>query len=713
MKINRDKIKQHLRLPLPILFNLVKKKLVSNFLDSNAKQKDFNADKRRNKVKAHLASYSNIFSIDISELDNATSSFLMNTYLNKEFCLLGSGLVKNTIEIEENKLSDFLLDTHVNKTKEIINEIRKINPKYEFINWQKDFKSNKSFSAKIWYKEQRNLINIPEIDIKVPWELSRMQHLPQLAIFALKYADKRDLLIAEFKCQVLDFIAFNPFNMGANWNCAMDVGIRIANLLLAFDWFKQLDDNNLIDTYFIELFTNYAYLHGKHIVENFEYKEGITSNHYLGNIAGLAFVGMYLEENKYANEWLLLSIQEHANEMLKQFMEDGTNFEGSTSYHRLSGEFFAVTTALFLKITDERRNDLIKIKKIKSVNGPKLNFANKKYNLSKQEIFDSSYYNILLKMKQFTDSYTKPNGKITQIGDNDSGRFIKLMPLGELTTKNKVAKKYKSIAEKYPKYIDDNSTFFDENNINHNSFLSYINGLFKNNNSKNNSMEFSFINNLSSKINFNNLELLNRGDNIENKDFNQNLSYSKTKEFEFKETDLLKNIKYSYFPNFGLLVFRSDSLYLAIRLVGENNYKRLDGHKHNDILSIELNVNKKDIILDPGTYLYTSNPFERNRFRSTKNHNTITIDGIEQRDFSFSKKSLFYLEGNIKSEIHSLNRDYLKISARYKNIVHLREIAVKTDKVIIKDYCNDEFKQHFNVNLFSNGYGKLLNNSYE
>lgn len=712
MKINKDKIKQHLRLPLPILFKLVKKKLVYSFVDSNAKNKDFNTDKRNNRVAAKLASYSNIFSIDISELDDSVSSFLMNSYLNKEFCLLGSGLIKNTIKIDENKLCDFLLDTHISKTHEIVHKIRQLNPKYEFVDWQKDFKSNKSFSAKIWYKEQRNLINIPKIDIKVPWELSRMHHLPQLAIFALKYEDKRELLITEFKCQVLDFIAFNPYNMGANWNCAMDVGIRVANLLLAFDWFKQLDEKNLIDTYFIELFTNYIYLHGKHITENFEYKEGITSNHYLGNIAGLAFIGMYLKENRSVNEWLLLAIQEYANEMSKQFMTDGTNFEGSTSYHRLSGEFFVVATALFLKISDERRNDLIKIKKIKSVNGPKFNSTIKKYNLSTKEIFDTDYYSTLLKMKQFTNSYTKPNGEITQIGDNDSGRFFKLSPIGELTTKSKVAKKYKSISERYPEYIDDHSPFFDENNLNHSTFLSYINGLFKNDKPTNSYIEFSFINDLGSKFSFNNLKFDNNI-NIENKHFNENLSYSKTKEFEFKEINLLKNIKHSYFPNFGFVVFKSDSLYLAIRLVGENNYKRLDGHKHNDILSVELNVNKKDIILDPGTYLYTSDPKERNRFRSTQSHNTIIVKNIEQRDFSFSKKSLFYLEGDIKSEIHDYRKNYFKASVRYKSIIHLREIFIETDKIIIKDYCNNEFKQHFNIDLFSNGYGKLLNSSYE
>lgn len=710
MKINKDKIKQHLRLPLPILFKLVKKKMFSKFVDESAKKKDFNTDRREEKISTTLASYSNIFSLDISNLEEATTTFLMNSYINKEFCLLGSGLIKNTIKIDN--LSDFLLDTHIRKSNEIINEILKINPNYEFINWQNDFKSNKSFSTKIWYKEQRKFISTSEIDIKVPWELSRMQHLPQLAIFALKYSNNKEFLINEFKCQVLDFIAFNPYNMGANWNCAMDVGIRAANLLLAYDWFKQLDDKNILDTYFVDLFTNYLYLHGTHITENFEYKEGITSNHYLGNIAGLAFIAMYLEKNKSTDDWLILAIQEFANEMPKQFMEDGSNFEGSTSYHRLSGEFFVIVTALFSKLTKERKADLAKITKINLVDGPKFNFHDKKYNLTTHEIFNSDYYYALLKMKSFTKSYTKPNGNITQIGDNDSGRFFKLSPEGDLTTKNNVAIKYKNISLFYPNYLGDGNPFFDENYIKHNTFISLINGLFKIDNKENSSLEYSFISDLSSKFKYDNVVIENES-KLEFKDFEENITNIKTKEIEFKEVNLLKDINFKYYPNFGLIVYKSNELYLAIRVVGKNNYKRLDGHKHNDILSIELNVNNKDVILDPGTYLYTSNPIERNRFRSTKNHNTISVDNIEQRDFSFSKNSLFYLEGEIKSEIHGLRKDYFKASVKYKNVIHLREIFIKKDRIIIKDYCNKEFVQHFNFDLFSNGYGKLLNKFYE
>ena len=54
------------------------------------------------------------------------------------------------------------------------------------------------------------------------------------------------------------------------------------------------------------------------------------------------------------------------------------------------------------------------------------------------------------------------------------------------------------------------------------------------------------------------------------------------------------------------------------------------GHGHNDCLSFEATLDGVDIVVDPGTYVYTASPVWRNRFRSTSAHNTPRIDGQEQ-----------------------------------------------------------------------------------
>jgi hypothetical protein len=57
-------------------------------------------------------------------------------------------------------------------------------------------------------------------------------------------------------------------------------------------------------------------------------------------------------------------------------------------------------------------------------------------------------------------------------------------------------------------------------------------------------------------------------------------------------------------------------------------------HKHNDIFSYELSVGGVSMIVDPGSYLYTSDLSSRDRFRSTSAHNTVVIDGTEQNEFA-------------------------------------------------------------------------------
>ncbi len=68
-------------------------------------------------------------------------------------------------------------------------------------------------------------------DIKVPWELSRCQHLPLLAAAHRLTGDPSYL--DELGAQVDHWIAAEPRGDGANWACTMDVAIRAANWVAA------------------------------------------------------------------------------------------------------------------------------------------------------------------------------------------------------------------------------------------------------------------------------------------------------------------------------------------------------------------------------------------------------------------------------------------------------------------------------------------------
>jgi hypothetical protein len=54
------------------------------------------------------------------------------------------------------------------------------------------------------------------------------------------------------------------------------------------------------------------------------------------------------------------------------------------------------------------------------------------------------------------------------------------------------------------------------------------------------------------------------------------------------------------------------------------------GHGHADALSVQLVVDGRMWLIDPGTYCYVSADGERNAFRRTAAHNTIAVDGASQ-----------------------------------------------------------------------------------
>ena len=85
------------------------------------------------------------------------------------------------------------------------------------------------------------------------------------------------------------------------------------------------------------------------------------------------------------------------------------------------------------------------------------------------------------------------------------------------------------------------------------------------------------------------------------------------------------------YPQAGHAVVRKNGTYLLMcnGIVGTKGF---GNHKHNDQLSFEFHADGQPLLVDPGSYVYTSDPDARNLFRGTGYHNTLIIDGEEQNE---------------------------------------------------------------------------------
>lgn len=267
------------------------------------------------------------------------------------------------------------------------------------IPWNKDFKTGFEW-ANQYYKDIKLIDFTNNADVKVPWELSRFQHLFTLG--KAYWITNNEKYAIEFKEQIENWLKKNPIEMSVNWTCTMDVAIRAVNWILAYSFFR--DSKEINETFWLE-FNKSLYLHGKFIFKNLENKHHYTGNHYLSNIVGLVWLGLYFKNFKVASiwrgntpeRWLEFGGTELEKEMQVQVNMDGTNYEASTSYHRLVTELFLITTIL------GKKNSII---------------------------YSVEYLKRLEKMCEFVMNLTQPNGKSPLIGDADDGRLLILSHYG-------------------------------------------------------------------------------------------------------------------------------------------------------------------------------------------------------------------------------------------------------------------------------------------
>ena len=637
-----------------------------------------------------MFSYVSCNEIEVNPLCKSKLISLYYLYMQHQFDLLGSNFVKINYRLKAKGMhGKKYIDPYMVKYEKIaykkLYHKEKCSLGYEPINWFIDFKSGFFFNPlKYNSLEKCNAImgKFDGVDIKCPWEFGRFYHIVQLAVLAVADEKYRESIIVEFKNEITDFITMNPVGKTVQWSCPMDSAIRIVNLLIAYDMLSQLDNGKNLDGNFEKDFELFIRDSLKFVMERLE----SGGNHYLSDIVGVIFAAAYLPADDWTDSCLVFGVQELISQVRYQFYEEGTNFEGSTSYHRLSTELVVYATALIYgtlvtgraKVFSEYNADIID-KLVK--------YNRQKYDQNSENFFPQWYIDRLYNMGIFTLITLKQNNEIVQIGDNDSGRLVKLTPMG------------------------DNNT---DNVLDHRTLLAELDGLFNDTAFKDVAtevtLEFSLIKTLANgkKI----------SGNLCSSQIEQYGQYAESTLLYRKETilyeqsegkSLTQSLKIYYYKQFGIVVMRGERLFLSM-VVGTTKEKKYVGHTHNDQLSIEVMVDDKYITRDPGSYIYTAAPKIRDCFRSVKAHNTIHVKGYEQNIFT----GTFGIKRVAKSELVYCSGNKIVGRTRYAGVEHTREIEIDDNKIIVKDSANHLFTVGFKNKLYSTEYGKFdkINEDY-
>lgn len=500
------------------------------------------------------------------------------------------------------------LECHVNRANR--REARRIwqlinQDDYVPIDWQLDFKSGYRWDARTYHSKVR-IGPAPGADIKLPRELARMQHLPLLAVSALLAFEgdsafaPAEVYVHEIRAQLLDFISTNSPRYGVNWACAMDVAIRVANWLLTLD---------LLATAGLELEPEAKKVlarsvedHANYIAEHLEWSECNRTNHYLSGLVGLLYAAARLRPSPRNDAWLAFAVRELMAEAEVQFHTDGSCYEGSTSYHRLSSELLLFGVALSAGVSSQRRKALLhySVSAIR-VRPPFLPAPVPMYPDANGQVapVPPSVVERLWRAARFTEAISRPDGRIVQIGDTDSGRLFWLHP---------------AMADEDPPTRDD---------LNHAAFVEAVDALFD---------LPHVVRWFDSRV----VRALARDwrplrpapqqippDHGDPGTLAAMLEALPPGQRRLRRFPLEKSGQAWHreaFPAFGIYLFRRKNDFLAFRCVGPTAWGVPDGHRHDDNLGIEMMLGDELVIADPGTWVYTADKAGRNRYRSADAH---------------------------------------------------------------------------------------------
>lgn len=255
------------------------------------------------------------------------------------------------------------------------------------VDWQRDPVHALRASEEVHWSRVPYLDATAVGDHKVTWEVNRQQYL---VVLGQAYWYTNDARYADaFAAHVAAWMDANPPKRGINWASSLEVAFRAMSWVWALHFFRDADA--LTPTLYGRMLA-YLHVHARHL-EQFLSTYFSPNTHLTGEALGLVFVGALVPELAGAERWRRLGLGILAEWLPRQVRADGGYFEQATQYHRYTTEF-----TLQLLLLDERHG----------------------WGLS------ATLQPVLVRLLNYLQAVTRPDGTIPLIGDDDGGKLVDL-----------------------------------------------------------------------------------------------------------------------------------------------------------------------------------------------------------------------------------------------------------------------------------------------
>jgi hypothetical protein len=472
------------------------------------------------------------------------------------------------------------------------------------LDWHTDFMNHHT-----WPVEHFNRLKVADTqggyDARIPWELSRFYHAVRLGQAYLYTLDES--YAQEVVDQIGYWIKTNPFEFGINWADSMTVAIRVVNWIWAYYCVLEADSLN---TSFLALWLASLREHGEYLLRHLDTKWPRTSQ-LIVVLAALAYLGIMFPEFPEASRWKSVGLQKLWEELDRQVLPDGVSYEASISYHRLNTETALSVAGLCV------------------INGIPL--------LETVQARLRSMLDVIM-------AYTQPDGMAPHIGDTGDERLHiltvhadpirvshdhrHLLALGSLVLERELSEwagfieptaRGWSIAAG-EEWQDAFWCFASD------AAARFTDVLTRTVRRPEDTSPDNWVD-------------VRRGVRVQ------------ARALARKPVGLQDIVDTRSFEAGGLYVMRNQDFHLIID-AGQVGQDGAGGHAHNDTLGITMAAYGKIFLIDPGSYLYTSDPPIRNAFRSTAYHNTLQVAGEEINRIPGDGEGLFRLTEDAQVTIH-------------------------------------------------------------